>query len=618
MDKLKLENKLRKYDEAYYHGTKTLISDQEYDNLINQYELLYEPYVKIASNKDQLLPMPAPSLDKIKLENKLLQWDESHPGDKILSDKIDGMSMIIQYDNNTKIYTHSDSVHGTNISHLLPYLNIPKKIDGQLKVRGELTIKLSTYEQKYKDKYVSPRNIISGVINKKIPDVDTLKDLVYLVFQVENDLKLTPEEQFEFAKQYGFNIVTGIYKVSNLQYNNIKEDLESPCEYPRDGKTIALNVYETPTPSLPENKIAFKIMGKTAITTVINVEWNESKHCLLKPRINYEPVFLDGGNLTWTSGFHGKFIQKHNIGPGTKLLITRSGCIIPYILEVIESTTASLPEKYTWDKTETNILCEVNDEVMIKRLHYFFSLMGCKYLGLKMMAKIYLAGFVTINDIINITMDELTKIEGIKEKGAERILQAIKIAIKNVTLSKVIVGSVLFPGFGEIKVDSILSSIPKLYNILLFDDNTITVEELKNVDGINQLALLFYDQLDEFKEFLNEMPIIKKQLIDNYQLSKNLDLQTFDNINTEIITPPLIIPEYKGQPLKGMYIVFSGDKKLTNKCKELGAIVDKNVKKQTTLLIVDQLGTMNNKEKICTEKKIPIMSLKDFKLKYNL
>jgi len=88
----------------------------------------------------------------------------------------------------------------------------------------------------------------------------------------------------------------------------------------------------------------------------------------------------------------------------------------------------------------------------------------------------------------------------------------------------------------------------------------------------------------------------------------------YENVNIDdIITPPLIIPEYKGLPLTGMYIVFSGDKKLTNTAKSLGAIVDGCIKKRTTLLVVDQLGTMNHKEKTCIEKGIKVMSLQDFK-----
>lgn len=628
----KLESKLRKYDEAYYSGKKPLISDQEYDNLVNQYELVYGPYVKV-SNETQLLPMAAPSLDKIKLPEKLQKWDIERPGEKILSDKIDGMSIIIEYNDSVTIYTHSDSTHGTNISHLLPYLNIPKKLDRKLKVRGEMTIKLSTFE-KYKGKYDSPRNMIPGVLKKKVPEPEILKDLDYLVFQIEsgNMCGLNVEEQYQLAKNLGFDIVTGIYKRDQLSYEEIKQDLQSPCPYPRDGKTIALNVYEEPSPQLPENKIAFKIIGETAITKVISIEWNESRHCLLKPRINFENVYLDKADLSWTSGFHAKFIKTNHIGSGTKLLITRSGGIIPYILEIVESTEESLPTcSYQWDKTETNILCDVNDEVIIKRLHYFFELLESKNLGLKMIEKLYHAGYNTINTILSVTIDDLTKIKGVQMKGAERVLVAIKTGLKNVTLSKVIVGSCLFPGFGEIKIEAILNAIPKLYNILLFDsDELVTVEELKNVGGINKMALVFMDQLPDFQEFLNEIPNVKKILIDKFnihkQLSMNADLlTTFDINNTndinnanDIITPPLIIPEAKGYPMKNMYIVFSGDKKLTNKCKELGAIVDANVKKQTTLLVVDQVGTMNNKEKICTEKKIPIMSLKDFKLKYNL
>lgn len=601
MDKLNLEKKLRQYDESYYHGLTPLITDAEYDELVDRYELIYGPYIKQSKQTDKL-PIHAPSMKKIKSKSKIEQWDENHPGDKILSDKIDVMSLIIDYTNMT-IYTHSDATHGNNISHLLSYFNIPKQ-KMNFKIRGELTIKLSTFE-KYKDKYVSPRNIISGVINQKTPS-DIIKDFTFLAFQVETDEPLTPEEQFIFAEKHGFDIVPGIKKVSHLNYDDLKSDLEDKCDYPRDGKTIALNVYESYTESLPENKIVFKIIGETAETTVIDIEWNESRKCLLKPRINIVEVFLDNAKLNWTSGFNAKFIQKYNIGPGTILLMTRSGSINPYILEVIEGTKATLPEG-TWDKTETNLVSPINDNVMIKRIHYFFEVLGSKFLGLKIVGKIY-QYHSSIVEFLTLTTEDLLKIPGFKIKGAQRIINTIQDCIRNMTLAKLMYGSSIFYGLGEIKIEAILNAVPQLYDMIEDKPCHVTLEDLK-ISGIDKLGESFLKELPEFIEFLDELDV-KKYL---------RPIKNINNVYDEnIITPPIIYPEYKGLPMKGMVIVFSGDKKLTNQAKSLGAIVDKNVTKRTTLLIVDQVGTMNNKEKECTGKGIKIKSLKDFKLEYGL
>lgn len=633
MNKLKLQQ----YDEAYYHKTEPLISDAEYNALVDQYELQYGKYIKSkCSDELQKSPMYSPSLDKLKTKKDLDHWESTRVGEKILSDKIDGMSVTIDYNDKITIFTHSDAVYGKDISHLLPYLNIPQHPIKNLKVRGELTIKLSTFE-KYKNNYTSverpvynsPRNMISGVVNRKEPS-DILRDFDYLVYQVEIGEPITPEEQFSLALKYNFNIVTGIQKVNSLNYDDMVEDLKSPCLYPRDGKTIAYNVYKVPSPNLPSHKIAFKILGETAETTVIKVEWNESRNCLLKPRVNIEEVFLDGGKLNWTSGFNAEFIVKNNIGPGTKLLITRSGCINPYILEVIEGTEASLPTcEYEWDMTKVNIVCKLNDNVLIKRLYYFFDLLGAKYLGLKIVEKIYHGGYKTISSIFSLTIDQLISIKGFQLKGAQRIINAINTAVKNATLTKIMTGSCLFPGFGEIKIDTILTHIPRLYDIILYNlPCDISIEEIKNVPGIDTLGELFLDRLDEFQEFLDEL-IIKQNLINKNNVC-NIDVNFDVNIDNIIedgyinpvedgyINPPDIVPEYKGLPLKGLFLVFSGDKKLTNTVKELGAIVDVGIRKRTTMLIVDQVGTMNNKEKECIEKKIPIMALKDFKLKYQL
>ncbi len=598
----KLKAKLDIYNKAY--ATNPIITDEEYEKLLAKYELLYGEYQPPVESTSLTLPIFAPSLKKFKLKKEVDQWESEYKNSKVVSDKIDGISFIVAYSDSIRLYTHSNSETGFDKTHLLPYLNIPHleiKQKEKMIVRGELAIRLDKFE-KYRVKYTSPRNMIAGMINSKEIDKEILKDFSFLAFQLvyqyaDNIVsEMTPEIQFNLLTQYGFEIVTNVTKINHVSFDYLKDRLTNvACPYLRDGLVVAENEHEILTMNNPKNKIAFKMLGQVEETTVINVEWNESRLQKLKPRIHYESIFLSNANLSWTSGFNARFITTFNIGPGTKLLMTRSGDVNPYIVTVVQGTTASLPDvKYEWDKTKTDILVNINDNIKVKRICHFFEVLGAKFMAVKTVSKLY-TKFNTINQLLQVTLDDLLTV--VKQKSAERILAHIAIAIDNITLIKVMEGSSLFVGFGQVKLNNLLTSLPSIKDYLLSDGEPITVTDLGKVDKIDKTAALFIQQLDEFKDFLNDNLFIKSKL--------------------SVVNLPVIYQEVE-TIFKNEVIVFSGDKKLTEKVKLMGAIVDKNVTKRTTLLVVDQVGVMHSKEQMCMEKKIPILSLHDFKKKYNI
>ncbi|HSW76460.1 MAG TPA: helix-hairpin-helix domain-containing protein [Candidatus Saccharimonadales bacterium] len=623
MNKEEFDKLLAHYDALYDQG-QPAICDEEYDTLTNQYYLLFKQKYRRLSHQKIELPIPGPSLDKKNTKEEIDQFNSQYPGCKIISDKIDGISLFCHYYDKNKIdiITH----YGVNVTHLLPYLQIPKNInmnhDESLVVRGELAITLSTFSG-YKNTYKSPRNIIAGQVNgKKKLNPELVKNFTYLAFQLvliyPNHIQsqLTMEDQFHLLNKFGFTVVPNIKKVNEVIYDDLIDDLKNhPCDFLRDGKVIAQNEYEPITWSCPKNKIAFKLEGETKETIVTYVEWNISKRQFFKPRIHYESVFLDYANLSWTTGFNAKFIKDYNIGPGAKILMIRRGATTPYLKQVLQGTVASFPEcDYEWNDTKTDIIGKMSDEVKMKRMMIFFEVIGVKYLGLKTIEKLYHSHFNTVNKLIEATEHDLIQVDGIKSTSAKRIIDQIESCLENINMNKVMVGSCLFSGFGEKKIDLILSSLPSLVDQLLYQsiDQSIDkslIDDLKKIPGINDSAQSFYDHIDEFIDFLNDVPKIKSKLIPQ---------STPPLITPPLITPPLIPPDNDNLPLLGQVIVFSGDKKYTSKTKSLGAIVDKNVTKRTTLLVVNHIGDNTTKERTCRDKNIPISSLDDFIRKYRI
>jgi NAD-dependent DNA ligase len=634
MNQQELETLLNTYDAAYFHSQETKISDQEYDALVDQYELLYGKYtpngmkglMEGLTHTACKLPSYSPSLAKIKTLPKFHAWTQKNKGPYVVMDKVDGISLILNYlPEGVKMYTHSTcGLMGSDVSHLLKYLNLPKiqlNEGERIEIRGELAMTWETFKKYEKEYEGHPRNLISGVVNAtKNIKYDFLGDFTFYAFEVKyaNGYDLNMVEQLHFLSIKKF--LTPDYKVlPQVTFDELTAIMKQPSLVPRDGLVIATNTYEKVLNKLPKQKIAFKIVGETIKVTVIEVEWNESKNQLLKPRIHFDTVLLEKGKCSYCTGHNAAFIRDYNVGPGTELIISRD--IVANIISVPKQTEASLPiVDYIWNKTNVDIVCEMNDNIAAKRIYIFFDALGAKYLGLKTIKKLYEGGYKTVNSLLIATVDELCLLNGFQKTGVTRIINSIKGIYKNINVVDVMFGSCLFPNLGKIKLQTLINTIPKIYDIILFNDNyVLTIEELQKTPGIKTMANSFLSGVSLFKTFLDNIPSVKETLINQY-IKNNTPMveivsSPINSTNDSLITtPPLLVPDScNDKPLMGMYIVFTGDKKMTDVTKGLGAVVQPGINKSTTLVVVNNIGDNTNKEVTAKTRGIPIMSLSDFK-----
>ena len=181
-------------------------------------------------------------------------------------------------------------------------------------------------------------------------------------------------------------------------------------------------------------------------------------------------------------------------------------------------------------------------------------------------------------------------------------------------------GSCLFPNFDS-KLQEVLDYIPSMFDILVHGKkNNITEEDLILIPGIKTSASVFINGIEPFCKFLQKLPTIKEAIIKNYK--HNVVIIDNDDNNVihygDIYTPPLPEPDHHTTILSGMVIVFSGDKKLTETAKMMGAVVDKGVTKRTTMLVIDSLEAMTTKQVKCINNGIKVIALKEFKELYNI
>ena len=221
----KIESVLRKASDLYYSSSETILTDQEFDILKDFLEENYpnNPFlkeigapVKMDGLKVQL-PVHMGSMNKKKTEKEVESWMKNYPGDVVISDKLDGISFLLVYEQNKelKLYTRGDGTVGKDISKLLEYLKIPDivkipnlKLNNKMIIRGEMLVSKSNFK-KMGNVANNGRSFISGISNLKEikgKKLDYMKYIDLVCYELIEPIK-TPKQQFEALQNMGFMVV---------------------------------------------------------------------------------------------------------------------------------------------------------------------------------------------------------------------------------------------------------------------------------------------------------------------------------------------------------------------------------------------------------------------------
>ena len=214
LTELEIHNIVKHSNDIYFNNPEeTILTDEQFD-MIKDY--LYEKYPKnlvlkeigapLTTGKNKVtLPYNMPSMNKFKTEQEINKWIKlnNNPSNYMITPKLDGSSGLYIVDDKGKanLYTRGDGQIGQDISHFIPHLNLPK--DKNIALRGEFIISKDNFKEHFKDRRV-PRNTVAGIMNKHTIDKKVIKQLMYVdfvVYEAIKPTKLSPSEQFEFAKQ---------------------------------------------------------------------------------------------------------------------------------------------------------------------------------------------------------------------------------------------------------------------------------------------------------------------------------------------------------------------------------------------------------------------------------
>lgn len=610
--------KMKEYlDDKYYNtGEKCEFTDEQYDvlkDIISGFDKKEKNKVGIKVREDNnrvKLPYWLGSLDKIKPEdkNKLENWIKKNKSDKYLvENKLDGISCLLTCNKDKiNLYTRGDGIIGADITHILKYIkNIPDiKDKDKIAVRGELIISQKVFQEKYAKDNANPRNMVSGLVNAKNLK-EEIRDVDFVAYEliIDKEYQVSSDNQIKILSDYGFKVVkNNIISFEELNMGVLGEILlenRRTCKYEIDGIIIqAVKEYKRNTKDNPKYAFAFKMTMENNIieAQVDEIEWNISKHKLLKPRVKIIPVNLNGVTITYASGFNAKFIVENSLGKNSIVKLTRSGDVIPFIVEVIKSSKSpSMPEfKYKWNENKVDIIIEDDEENIseIKMISSFFSSMGIKNVSDATVEKIYKQGYNTLVKIFEANKEDFEKIEGFQKKLAEKIYNNIHDGLKN-TSKDILLGSsgIFGEGIGKRKLKVLFDNFPDILETRLNKKDLI--KKISDIPSYSdKTAEKIVLNLDKAINFLNEVkPFV-----------------TFNSIIEKI---------EKGD-LKDLTILFSGfrDMELEKKIIDNGGKVLTSVSKNLKILIVKDKSSTTSKVEKARTLGVEILEYDEFIDKY--
>ena len=296
----------------------------------------------IACKEKVKLPYFLGSMDKIKPDTKVLNnWLKKYKNQFVISAKLDGMSALyLNEDGVDKMFTRGCGNYGFDISHLIPYVKVPK-INEKV-VRGELIISKKNFK-KFSKEYSNERSFAAAMVNGKNLEKNKVKFLDFVAYEVIKP-EMKPSNQYKFLKMQKFITVINL-KIKNVNQDILSEYLtkwREKYDYIIDGVICVHDkIYPRKAKGNPSHAFAFKkvLTDQIVESKVIDVVWSKTQYGYVKPKIKMQPVKIGGVKIQYATAHNAKYIKDNKIGIGSVIQVVRSGDVIPKVHKVVKQAT---------------------------------------------------------------------------------------------------------------------------------------------------------------------------------------------------------------------------------------------------------------------------------------
>jgi DNA ligase (NAD+) len=608
---------LNKWAYHYYVLDDPITTDEEYDTLYHQveaYEALHPQ--EIAQNSPTQRVGDSVSEGFIKAKHLSRMWsledifdpdglrkwlEKTYRLDKNITfycePKYDGASLNLIYEDGKlqQGITRGNGEEGELVTQNVKTIrSIPLEIEhkGLIEIRGEVVIFKEEFEKINQERlhndeavFANPRNAAAGSLRQLDPKVTASRKLVFLPYGVGKN-QLTHKllsERMEYIYSLGFKkpplrALAKDFDEIEAVYTQMKNEREN---YPMmlDGMVIKVNEIASQidmgyTVKVPRWAVAYKFPAVEKITTIVDIVLQVGRTGAITPVGVVTPTDIEGVVVERATLHNFDEIKRKDIRIGDKVIILRSGDVIPKIVKVLTHERKGDEKKITpptacpvcgsellYEEVLIkcqNLACEAR---VVNSIIYFASkaCLNIDGLGIKIVEQLFNAGLVrSVVDLFRLTLEQLLTLEGFKTKKAQNLLDAIA-KTQGSELWRLINGLGI-EHIGEVASKMIAKHFGASYREL-------TQEQLVEIDGIGE------EMAASYEEFM--------------RVNKERVVELHNHIQPSI---PQQQTEAKENPFKDKRVVLTGTMsqsrtEIKEMLESLGAKVSSSVSKKTDYVI---------------------------------
>ena len=613
---------LNRYATEYYTSDNPSVSDSEYDRLYRELVELEQAHPeqvlpnspthrvggKILDGFEKYSHQyPLYSLQDAFSREELLAFDarvrKELPNVTYICElKIDGLSISLTYEQGVLVVgaTRGDGSIGENITENLKRvkdipLTLPEALD--ITVRGECYMPRASFDQVNQSRqengepeFANPRNAAAGTLRQLDTAVVAKRNLATFLYQEASPSTRNSQEQvLKHLEQLGFVVNPRRVLAHSMDevWQFIQEVGQERDQLPYDIDGVVIKVNDLVgqeqlgfTVKAPKWAVAYKFPAEEKEAKLLSVDWTVGRTGVVTPTANLTPVQLAGTTVSRATLHNVDYISEKDIRKDDTVIVYKAGDIIPAVLRVVESkriseekldiptNCPSCESKRLHFEDEVALRC-INPrcpaQIMEGLIHFASrDAMNISGLGPSMVEKLFAANLVKdVADIYRLTEHDFLQLEGVKEKTAQKLYQAIQASKEN-SAEKLLFG---------LGIRHVGSKASKLLVQHFHSIETLAQADPEEVSNIETLGSVIAKSLQTY--FATEGS--KILLSELKELGVSLD--------------------YKGQvvtadaALSGLTVVLTGKlerlnrSEAKNKLESLGAKVTGSVSKKTDLVV---------------------------------
>ena len=481
---------LNRYATEYYTSDNPLVSDSEYDRLYRELvelETAYPDQVLADSPTHRVGGKVLDGFEKYSHQYPLYSLQDAFSREEldafdarvrkelahptyICELKIDGLSISLTYEKGILVAgaTRGDGSIGENITENLKRvkdipLTLPEELD--ITVRGECYMPRASFDQvnqarqeNGEPEFANPRNAAAGTLRQLDTAVVAKRNLATFLYQEASpSTRDSQEKVLKHLEQLGF--VVNPKRVLAESMDEIWDFIQEigqerdNLSYDIDGVVIKVNDLTGQeelgfTVKAPKWAVAYKFPAEEKEAQLLSVDWTVGRTGVVTPTANLTPIQLAGTTVSRATLHNVDYIAEKDIRKDDTVIVYKAGDIIPAVLRVVESKRISeekLDIPTNCPSCDSDLL-HFEDEVALRCINprcpaqimegliHFASrdAMNITGLGPSIVEKLFAANLVKdVADIYRLQEEDFLLLEGVKEKSAAKLYQAIQASKEN-------------------------------------------------------------------------------------------------------------------------------------------------------------------------------------------